>query len=295
MATKKEQQQETIVNPVAVQDTPVVLKQSIEVKKRTNKVAIVGFAESSFFMAPYDNPDEWEIWGLNELYMRIPRWDRWFQLHNRAVFVDDFSDRDHDHIAGLNKLNCPVYMCEAYEDVPLSVKYPLADVVRYFTLCPSLEKCNAENAPSCLNCKNLDHYFTNSISYMIALAIMEGFEEIAIYGVDMAQDTEYASQKPSCEFFIGWAKGAGIKVTIPKQSDLLKAYYFYGFEKEPGIRTKYRIKAEELKKRMNDHNTNMVNIDGQIAQLQKQKEMQQRYIDHLQGGAQLCDYFLKNF
>ena len=50
-----------------------------------DKVAIVGFAPS-WKQAPYHS-DEWEIWGLNELYKIIPmdaeylpRY-RWFQLH----------------------------------------------------------------------------------------------------------------------------------------------------------------------------------------------------------------------
>ena len=46
-----------------------------------------------------------------------------------------------------------------------------------------------------------------------------------MYGVDMAQDTllaaEYSEQRPSCEYFIGLAEGAGIRVDIPGGSDLL--------------------------------------------------------------------------
>jgi hypothetical protein len=65
-------------------------------------------------------------------------------------------------------------------------------------------------------------YWNSSIAYMLALAIHEGAEEIAIYGVDMKGDDEYGYQKPNMEYLIGLAIGRGIKVTIPDASPLLK-------------------------------------------------------------------------
>jgi hypothetical protein len=58
----------------------------------------------------------------------------------------------------------------------------------------------------------------------------EGFKEIHLYGVDMAVSTEYDEQRPSCEYFIGLARGRGIKVYIPEESHLLKVRYKYGYE-----------------------------------------------------------------
>ena len=66
------------------------------------------------------------------------------------------------------------------------------------------------------------HYFNSSIAYAMALAIHEGAEEIAIYGVDMKGDDEYGYQKPNMEYLIGLAIGKGIKVTIPDESPLCK-------------------------------------------------------------------------
>ena len=42
-------------------------------------------------------------------------------------------------------------------------------------------------------------YFTNTISWLIAYAIVEGATTIGIWGVDMEADTEYRYQKPSVE------------------------------------------------------------------------------------------------
>ena len=46
-------------------------------------------------------------------------------------------------------------------------------------------------------------YGTNTVTYMILLAIAEGATHIGVWGVDMAVDTEYHYQRP-CEinFFI---------------------------------------------------------------------------------------------
>jgi hypothetical protein len=78
-------------------------------------------------------------------------------------------------------------------------------------------------------------YFTNTISWEIALALHIGVDEIHIYGVNMATDIEYQSQRPSCEYYIGIAKGLELatgkpKIYVPPESDLLKCFYQYGFE-----------------------------------------------------------------
>ena len=76
-------------------------------------------------------------------------------------------------------------------------------------------------------------YFYSTISYMLALAIAEGFEEIGLWGIDLAHDSEYEYQKPSAEYFLGIARGQGIKIYLPEQSALLKGMYRYGYEDMP--------------------------------------------------------------
>jgi hypothetical protein len=87
-------------------------------------------------------------------------------------------------------------------------------------------------------------YFTNSISYMLAMAIDEGYQVIHVYGVDMAQDTEYGTQRPSCEFFLGVAVGRGIQIYVPKTSDLLKVRWMYGYEDE--IQSSWDARVNEI-------------------------------------------------
>jgi hypothetical protein len=130
--------------------------------RKQKKVAIIGFTPSRN-EAPYTNPD-FEIWALNDLFEAIPRCDRLFQIHSRQT-IDTYTTRGEraSYIERLREIKVPIYMVEAHEDIPNSVAYPLDDMVKAF-----------------------GPYFTNTISYMIALAIWEGFTEIHIYGVDMA-------------------------------------------------------------------------------------------------------------
>lgn len=168
---------------------------------KKTKVAIMGFSPS-WRLAPFDEV-EWEIWGMNELYKRLPRWDRWFELHKRTVNLDDEGS---EHIWKLAALDCPVYMQKHYDDIPASLAYPL-------------DKVTANFRP----------YLTSTFSFMVALAILEGFEEIGVYGCDTA-DEEWGSQRPSLEYFLGYAEGKGIKVTIPHESSLLRAPFIYGYQ-----------------------------------------------------------------
>ena len=195
------------------------------------KVAIVGCAESKM-LAPFDDP-EFEIWGVNNLYPHIKRATRWFEIHNINHNGERFFRRGDRQFRGqevdqylshlgewAKEKNCPVYMQKHWDIVPTSVEYPVQKMLKEFGT-----------------------YFTNTISWELALAISEGFEEIHVYGVDMAVDSEYHHQRPSCEYFLGIAMGRGIKVHIPDQADLLKTRFLYGFQEPEELAWKRKTKS----------------------------------------------------
>lgn len=202
-------------------------------KKR--KVAIVGFAPSTRDQAPYNDP-EWEIWVLNEYFSILPQTGannitRWFELHQKDTVL--LSSRSANYMDYLKDSKVPIMMVEKYEDIPMSVAYPLDDIIADLQT----------------------DYFTNSISYMVAYAIYEKYDEIAIYGVDMAQDEEYAKERPSVEYFVGYARAKGIPVYIPAESDICKVPYYYGFQEASAQKIVRTIdpKWNDLKTRIN-HN-----------------------------------------
>jgi hypothetical protein len=195
------------------------------------KVAIVGFASSSRNQAPFDDTS-FEIWGLNSLYAFLPRWDRWYEIHPREHIAKDLNRAElkqlgTEHVDWLKKQSGPVegekfrpiYMQDHYDDIPASVRWPREEINKWTT---------AMFGPQA----ELD-YFTSTPGEMMAHAIFEGAGEIHLYGIDLLQSEEYAYQRPGCEYWIGIARGLGIRVYVPQASAMLKANYVYGYTEPP--------------------------------------------------------------
>ena len=229
------------------------------------KLAIVGTATSSVNLAPYNNSD-YEIWGLNGVFSlidfpNITNFTRWFELHSMQVIQEANKDIKYSfgsYIDWLQALTIPVYMQEKYVEIPTAVKYPLSEILQRFPRA----------------------YFNNTVSWMIALAIYEGYMDISVYGVDMATTGEYASQRPSCEYFLGYAEGAGIKLYIPDESDLLKTPFLYGFEdeKQNFMRSKLLAKKAEYEKKK--------------AEFKQQLDQATAALNTYDGALQDCEYML---
>lgn len=66
-------------------------------------------------------------------------------------------------------------------------------------------------------------FFSCTICYMLAHAIVEGYHEIHLYGVNFRKaDSDYW-QKDAVDFWCGYAKGMGIKVIVHgKHSKVLR-------------------------------------------------------------------------
>jgi len=233
------------------------------------RIAIVGKAPSSRELAPYGN-DSWEIWTLADLVVAqiAPRFDRHFELHP----IHWFEQQNKLYLQWMQTVkDKPIYLRAIDERVPAGVEYPKEKVIKFF------------------GCR----YFTNTVSWMLALAIMERPEEIGIWGVDMAQSEEYAAQRPSCELFIGFALGLGIQVTIPAESDLLKCRRLYGFEADvTGMRAKWQTRTQELRERLAKKEQKMQQLVAEIHHFQGALESQgwlEQWIDDCEpNGNLLC-------
>lgn len=162
-----------------------------------DKVAIVGFSTNHRHLAPLNDP-EYEIWGLNNAYVHLKRADRWFELHSEDQYGWDLR-RPGDHVNWLRNFKGPLYLIEKRADMQHSITFPYAEVVQ-------------EVGP----------YLTSGPALMLALAMVEGFKTIAVYGIDLMTHTEYADQKPGFEFLLGLAMGREIEIILPSNCDLLK-------------------------------------------------------------------------
>jgi hypothetical protein len=232
-----------------------------------DKIAIIGKAPSSRGLGPWDD-HSWEVWTLSDLVPQgqVPRWDRHFELHP-LHFVHENPEywkwltQPHDN---------PIYVQEVTPEIPAGVPYPIQDVLAHFPV----------------------GYFNNSVSYMIALAIMTRPKFIGVWGVDMAQtqpvlggSPEYQSQRPSCEWLLGVAMGAGIEVVLPAESDLMKAPYLYGFgHKGNSMRRKWEARTEELTERI-------ANKQKKLAEFQEKCNQLVAHIHQLQGALDSQQYY----
>lgn len=216
----------------------------------TRKIAIIGKAPSSVALAPYDNPD-WEIWVLNTLGVNheVPRWDRQYELHDLELTKAKEYGNYYPWLMEQSRGDRRIIL----RDTPpadfghAAQKYPLDELRAVFAFLPRI-------------------YLTNTVSLMIAHALYEHVRgdahigEIGLWGVDMAQHglkmghsswftSEYAKQRPSCEYWIGIACGMGIKVIIPQQSDICRSPCIYGYHHTEAFK-KMEARRKELQQRI---------------------------------------------
>jgi hypothetical protein len=209
------------------------------------KVAIVCGSPSSEFLAPFDNKG-WEIWVLGNRINRFKnkRITRIFEIH------DDLSEHGDTAIYAnmLANLKIPMVVGRNFPIAQDHIKiFPFEDVERLYG----------------------QTYLTSSSAYMMALALLEGATDIAIYGVDMAvDDHEYFWQRPCMEAWIGFAKGRGVNIIIPEIATIGKCDYVEG--KNYGGKPKFKqppFTEEEFSKMADEHQRKIDDLQNQIDNL----------------------------
>jgi hypothetical protein len=167
------------------------------------KLAIVCGSPSSEMSAPFAD-EAYEVWVLGNRSNRYPRFDVVFEIHDDLSEHGDVG-RYVQHLLGTGK---PLVVGE---------KFPATgDQIERFPFDAARDLFGST-------------YLTSSSAYMLALALLRGFEHIEIYGVDMAvDDHEYFRQRPCMEAWIGFAKGRGVNVILPARSPVLKSDFVEG-------------------------------------------------------------------
>jgi hypothetical protein len=113
--------------------------------------------------------------------------------------------------------------------------------------------------------------------------------EIALYGIDLAQHTEYVAERPCVEFWLGVAVAAGVKVTIPPTSDILKCVGMYGVDEGASdLEVKLRARLVELNERE-------VEMAQQWETLRSQMELTRYHQHAISGAKENTAYILQNW
>jgi hypothetical protein len=176
-------------------------------------VAIVGGAEATAVNAPFHNP-EWEIWGLAWHTASLQRTTLLFDIHDPGFKAEApyrlhyNSHRNQKYIDKVNASGVPI-MCDAKALTSFTngVPYPLEAVRNHFPKRDVLE-C--------------------TISYMVALAIMQGCSRIGLWGCHFTGKEEYERQLPSVTWLLGYAEARGVEVVIGPGGPLLASAYNAG-------------------------------------------------------------------
>lgn len=173
-----------------------------EIKKDPKKIIILGSGSGWEHSPQISNKI---IYALND-YVYQER----YQIKPDLLFIMDVLDEKPQVVAGItnlgdivsriNGMRIPLIGPYKYEEIPLSQAFPIEACVKEFGM----------------------PYFSNTIGYMIAYALLQKVEEIDIYGVNQASSTEYFYEKAGVEYWLGIAIGRGVKVTINgSRSELL--------------------------------------------------------------------------
>jgi hypothetical protein len=83
-------------------------------------------------------------------------------------------------------------------------------------------------------------YFRPVMSYMIAHAIYQGYEKIRIYGCDVDEEGNFTADKPRIAFWLGVAKGRGVKVEISDKSRLYRTM-------KENVKDRYKLARKKLR------------------------------------------------
>lgn len=135
-----------------------------------------------------------EIWVLNGKGATLPRFDAVFQMHQQVDWGGQWSQR-----WLLENETVPIYMRQAYPDIPMSVAYPFK--------------------PAFILTHNIKHrgkplkFFTGTFAWMLAMAVVLGKDKIEVHGFEM-NEREYKEQSECFSFWLGFAAGRGMDVEI---------------------------------------------------------------------------------
>lgn len=126
----------------------------------------------------------YEIWGITQLNLRRP-----------VDLVIDMNDYSGNRWGALETLEATISRNKAmHDEIPYVdlLSYPFREIVEEFGT----------------------DYFSSTVAYAVALAVHRGATEIDLYGVTLEVDSEYRDQKPCVEYWLGFARGKGLKVAV---------------------------------------------------------------------------------
>jgi hypothetical protein len=220
---------------------------------KKKKLAICGLATTSRMLAPFQDP-AFDIWSCHAGFKVLPRVDVTFEIHDPTVFGTHPEQFEKAYYEDLQKLQTPIFMQKHYDEIPNSIPYPIDEIVAQF-----------------------GRFNTNTIEYMVWLAIRQGYEQVGLFGVEMEHGTEYIDQGRGVLYSLGILQGRGIGLYIPDNCQLFKCRWMYGFETAQRDLDTERI--EKFKAEMN----------SELSNAQNQLNSSLAHFHEVKGRVDACD------
>jgi len=222
------------------------------------KVAIVGANELTRDKAPFDDKT-YEIWSISDWICSawLRRCDLLLEIHQPFQYMNH--PRTPNYWEVLQTLEIPVYMYPVADPrVPSSVLYPMDSVLALLDK-GKIHSITDKGVKSESAFRPLNH----SVAFLMALAILKGYDVIDVYGVELAHSSEYMSQQPMFAFWNGVALGRGLTLNVNCSNGLFNQP-LYGIE----------------------DTSEKARIFGMIGAVDKQKVQAQKVLDMAEGARQ---------
>ncbi len=136
-------------------------------------------------------PRSYRLKGLSKA---LTTYTRWFNMHS----LNHIRNRYPSAINWYRTQEKVIYLQQAQPDIPCSATFPRQAVQDYFSI-------NGEP----------NKFFTCSVSWQLAFAIMEGFERIELWGFELRRDHQYDWERPCFFYWIEQARTRGVEVYLP--------------------------------------------------------------------------------
>lgn len=234
-----------------------------------NRLGIVGFSGTTREYFRQDLPVLDEVWSINygHRYGLDVHATRWFELHDPDMLSLHPSFKK-DHWPWLQQPHdFPIFMQEAYPEVPASVRYPRDEVLEDLFAGMYRQDQGGLLEPH--------QHVTSTIGWMLAYALYtREWDEIRMYGVELDSGTEYMYQHAGIGMMIGAALSRGVRMVFPPGGVFLDAP-LYGYEAVDMVSRQslerylenYTARRDYLLSRVNVLNTRVLDLHRQLADL----------------------------
>lgn len=190
-------------------------RNDVKGSRATKAVTLLGFGQTALELN--NSKPQGEYWSLNDCYQSFSlglmrHVTRIFDLHmeHKREFILARDGKPHFwYLDQLGRVGHRIILQRPHPQVTNSEAYPLYQVLSRFGI----------------------RYFTGSPAYLVAMAIMEGYNRINIFGFDQ-RDWEHTIQRECFIFWIALAMGRGIEIG-GELTFLRRAPRLYGYEYGP--------------------------------------------------------------